>query len=135
MSRKAAQIDHVYRGKRWVKILTGLGPFLFLGVTISTYQTDGVSWTTIAWACMILFSILGFVDALSTRVEFNGETLLVIKNLRRAEYPRASLTSVTWAKGVAVSVGRDSGGVVELPDVGESNQGLAQALRAWIKQE
>ncbi|HKB59766.1 MAG TPA: hypothetical protein VKC56_06920 [Gallionellaceae bacterium] len=116
-----------------MKILTGLGPFLFLGVTVSTYQSDGLSWTTFALACMIPFSILGFVDALSTRVEFRGETLTVVRNLRRAEYPRASLISVMCAKGMHVSVRRVSGEVVELPDVGESNQGLARALRTWLK--
>jgi hypothetical protein len=134
MNRKsAAQAVRVYRGQRWVKVVTGLAPFLFLAATFSLCQSEGWSWLTVGGACVSLLSILGFADALSTRVELTGDALIVVKNLRRAEYPRADFTSVICAKGVAVSMRRASGEVVELPDVGGSNRGLAKVLRHWLE--
>ena len=73
------------------------------------------------------------MDAWTQRIEFHREHIVVVRNLRRREYPRSMFVKVQWGKGVPVSLQANSGQWIQLPGVGSTAQGLANTLRAWLK--
>jgi hypothetical protein len=106
---------------------------VFLAVAAISWASNGWSWTTVVLLCVIPLAFAGFLDAVTSRVELHHDRIVVVQNLRRREYARATFTKVTWGKGVPVALQRATGEWVELPGVGSSAQGMANTLRAWLK--
>ena len=98
-----------------------------------SYYTRGLSWVTVVFLGLALLGVAGVIDALTQRVELHEDRIVIVRNLRRREYPRAVFVKAQWSKGVPVSLQTTSGEWVHLPGVGTSSQGLVNTLRAWIK--
>jgi hypothetical protein len=126
-------VVRTFRPPRWVKVFALLCASIFPVVGVLSYRAEGWSWITTALIGFTLFGVLGVLDALTQRVELHQEHLIVVRNLRKTSYPRSTFTSVTWAKGVPVSLQCTSGSWIRLPGVGPSPQGMVNTLRAWIK--
>jgi len=79
-----------------------------------------------------VFAVAGFIDAMTARVELNNESIVIVQNLIRREYPRSMFVKVTWGKGMPVALQSKSGEWVRLPGVGKSSQAVVNTLRAWL---
>ena len=106
---------------------------LFSAVTYLSYRFNGRSWVTVALIALIPIAIAGVADALTQRIELHREHIVVVRNLRRREYPRRMFVKAQWWKGVPVSLQSTSGEWVHLPGIGPTAQGLVNTLRAWLK--
>ena len=106
---------------------------LFAAVAIVAYWTGGPAWVTLVLFALTIFAALGVLDVVTQRVELHQDRMVIVRNLRRREYPRAMFVKAQWAKGVPVSLQTTTGEWVQLPAVGGTSQGLVNTLRAWIK--
>jgi hypothetical protein len=108
---------------------------LFIVVAIVAYRTRGASWVTIVLVGLAIFAAAGVLDVLTQRFELHEDRLIIVRNFRRREYPRAMFVKAQWAKGVPVSLQTTTGEWVQLPAVSGSSQALVNTLRAWIRKE
>ena len=122
-----------FRSPRWVSVVAALSVLLILGVALLSFRIEGLSWVTITLLCLAPVGVAGFIDALTQRFELHEERIVVVRNLRKREYPRSMFVKAQWGKGVPVSLQCASGEWVHLPGVGSSAQGIVNTLRAWLK--
>jgi hypothetical protein len=122
-----------FRSPPWVKVVASTCALLFITGGFVSYYTRGWSWVTIVFVGLALFGVAGAFDAFTQRIELHDERIVIVRNLRRREYPRDLFVKAQWGKGVPVALQTVSGAWVQLPGVGASNQGLVNTLRAWIK--
>lgn len=108
---------------------------LFTAVAIVAYLTRGASWVIVGLFALAAFAAAGVLDVMTQRFELHEDRLVVVRNFRRREYPRAMFVKAQWAKGVPVSLQTTTGEWIQLPAVGGSSQGLVNTLRAWIRKE
>src|SRR5262245_55408160 len=114
----------MYRAPRWVVVAAMSSAVLFLAVTYLSYRFNGLSWVTVTLLVLLPVGIAGATDALTQRIELHRERIVVVRNLRRREYPRSMFVKVQWGKGVPVSLQSTSGQWIHLPGVGSTAQGL-----------
>ena len=105
---------------------------VFVALMVGAF-TDGLGW----WyrAASVAFcgvSVLGLAELASTRLTIDERSLSFVKTFRRRELRREDVHSVTWAKGVGVSIRLRDGEWVRLPQVGRSHQGVTNTIRAWL---
>src|SRR5688572_24100141 len=93
-----------FRMPRWTRVLAGAASLVFLAVTAISWASNGWSWMTVVLLCLVPLAFAGFLDAVTSRVELHHDRMVVVRNLRRREYPRATFTKVTWGKGVPVAL-------------------------------
>jgi hypothetical protein len=115
-----------------LRLVSGVSLLLFAVVAITLYALNGWTWMTLVAIGLLAFAAAGVADVLTMRVVLNPESIVIVRNLRRREYPRGMFVKATWAKGVPVSLQREDGTWVHLPGVGTSSQGMVNTLRAWI---
>jgi hypothetical protein len=123
----------MFRAPRWVVVAAMLSAVLFLAVAYLSYRFNRLSWVTVSLLVLVPIGIAGAADALTQRIEVHREHIVVVRNLRRREYPRSMFVKVQWGKGVPVSLQSSSGQWIHLPGVGSTAQGLVNVLRAWLK--
>jgi len=116
-----------YRGS-----VTAIAAVLFAAGAFVSYRALGLSWVTVVFVGLVALGIAGILDALTQRIELHDDRLVIVRNLRRREYPRAMFVKAQWSKGVPVSLQTAAGEWVHLPGVGASSQGLVNTLPAWI---
>lgn len=116
-----------------IKGLVSVALMLSIGGAVVLYRLKGWTALSIAAVLVALVAIAGLLDVLTARVILNAESIVVVQNLRRREYPRSAFTKVTWAKGVPVALQKKEGAWVRLPSVGKGSQALANTIRAWIR--
>ena len=124
---------HRFSSPLWVRLLCVFSAIAFPVAAYFIYAQQGWSWLSLAILSITIFALAGAIDALTSKVEVFPEHLVVVGNLRRREYERSDFVSVSWAKGVPVTLQSKSGENLRLPPVGSSAQGLTNTLRAWIK--
>ena len=124
---------NTFRSSGWVKLFALLAALVFLAGAVLCFRAQGWSWMTLLFSALALVAMAGFLDTLTARVELHPDHIVIVRNLRKATYPRATFARVTWGKGVPVSLQSTSGDWVKLPGVGRTAPGLANTLRAWIK--
>jgi hypothetical protein len=122
-----------FRAPRWSVVATMASAAVFAAVAYLSYRFNGLSWVTVGLLALLPIGIAGAVDILTQRIELHREHIVVVRNLRRREYPRSMFAKVQWGKGVPVSLQSTSGQWIHLPGVGSTAQGLANVLRAWLK--
>jgi hypothetical protein len=123
----------MFRPPRWIVALTATAALLFLAAALLLYHLQGWSWMSLVAAALIPVSLAGLADAMTSRIELRQERLVVVRNLRKREYSRDAFTSVSWGKGVPVSLQFAKGGWLHLPEIVSSGLGLANTLRAWVR--
>jgi len=123
----------MFRAPRWAVAAAMVSAVLFLAVAYLSYRFNGLSWVTVTLLVLVPIGIAGAVDALTQRIELHREHIVVVRNLRRREYPRRMFVKAQWGKGVPVSLQSTSGEWIHLPGVGSTAQGLVNTLRAWLK--
>ena len=89
-------------------VVTAIAAVLFVAGAFVSYRARGLSWVTIVFFGLVAFGIAGIIDALTQRIELHDDRLVIVRNLRRREYPRAMFVKAQWSKGVPVSP--DGGG-------------------------
>ena len=92
--------------------VTAIAALLFAAGAFVSYRARGLSWVTVVFVGLVALGIAGILDALTQRIELHDDRLVIVRNLRRREYPRANGCT--------------------FPGVGVSSQGLVNTLRAWI---
>jgi hypothetical protein len=133
MTPDAGQVRS-FRTTRWVAVAAAVSAGLFLAGAVLCYWLYGLtSWLTVVFLCLVPLGLAGVADVVTQRVELHAERMVVVRNLRRREYPRRLFVKAQWSKGAPVSLQTTAGEWVNLPGVGTSNQGLANTLRAWIQ--
>jgi drug/metabolite transporter (DMT)-like permease len=123
----------VFRPSLWIAVFAAVAAVMFVVLAYFTHRSKGWSWTAIALLCLVPVGVAGVLDALTCRIELTDEQLIVVENLRRRQYSRSAFVRATWAKGVPASLQLESGQWLQLPNVSVGNQGLANALRAWLR--
>jgi hypothetical protein len=123
----------MFRAPRPVVVAAMVAAVLFLAVASASYRFNGLSWVTLTLLALVPVGIAGVVDTLTQRIELHREHIVVVRNLRRREYPRSMFVKAQWGKGVPVSLQTTSGQWIHLPGVGSTAQGLVNTLRAWLK--
>jgi hypothetical protein len=79
-------------------------------------------------------SLLGVLDALTTKVVLTDASISIRKNLRRRTYLRNADSKASWEGGAQVSILVEPDGWIRLPDVG-SPRSLVNGLDHWIKRQ
>lgn len=133
MNNTVAETTKVFRPPTWMTLLSVCCLLLFSAVAFLLYKLDGWTWTTIASVLLVIISIAGLFDTLTSRVILSEDSIIIINNMLRHEYPRDMFVKVTWAKGVPVSLKSKEGKWIRLPEVGKGGQALTNTLRAWIR--
>ena len=123
----------MFRPSRWVVVVAVLCALLFLLGALLSFRSEGMTWVTLTFFCLVPIGVAGAIDAITQRIELHEEHIVVVRNIRRREYPRSMFTKAQWGKGVPVSLQSTSGEWLQLPGVGPSGQGLVNTLRAWLR--
>jgi hypothetical protein len=124
--------EHTWRMPRWVSaflLVFAVGAAI---LTVYFWRQGGLSVDSASAAGFTLLAALGVADTLTMRVSLFSDSLAVTSNMRRRTYPRDALESVTWGKGVGVSVKFRNGRWMALPPVGRA-QAVTNSVRAWIR--
>jgi hypothetical protein len=122
-----------FRAPKWIAVLLALGLLFPLAGVFSLYPREGISLWTISMATLAVLFLIGLLDVLISRIIINEESLEVVSNFRRRQYPRAAFSSVTWAKGCSVKLILRNGGHVQIPYTVDGGLPMANTLRAWLK--
>jgi hypothetical protein len=122
-----------FRSSPWVAVVAAVATLLFVALGLVSYRVGGVSWVSILFLCLVPLGVAGIIDAVTQRVELHPEHIVIVRNLRRREYPRSLFVQAQWSKGAPPSLQTTSGEWVHLPGVGSSSQGMVNTLRAWIR--
>ena len=133
MTRASPSRVRKFRPPRWIVAFIGMAALLFLAAAVLLYYLQGWSWMSLVAAALVPVSLAGLADAMTSRIELHEERLVVVRNLRKREYPRHAFASVSWGKGVPVTLQFAEGGSLHLPEIVSSGLGLANTLRAWIR--
>lgn len=123
-----------YRPPRWAQVVCVFGLLLFALAAFELSSSGDISLSAIA-ITLLLFAVVGVVDAFRTRLILFDESLVIVSNFRRREYPRSAFVAATSAKGSPVSLKFRGGGWLGLPALLVGGPGLANALRAWINRK
>lgn len=121
-----------FRSAPWMRWLAALGPLLAALAAWQIHAAEGWSPLALLAAALAPFFLLGFLDALTAKVELHPGHLLVVQHLRKRSFPRHAFRKAGWDKGGPAALQFASGEWLRLPPVGPSNQGLANSLRAWL---
>lgn len=122
----------ILRSPRALQVVTGVSFLLFGAMALILHETHGWAPITVAACGLWLLGLAGVVDSLTARVELRDESIVIVRNLRRREYPRRLFVKASWAKGAPVALQTDAGRWIRLPTVTLSSQGMRNKLRAWI---
>jgi hypothetical protein len=102
-----------------LRTLVFVGTVLFLGGFLSSSRTR-TPWTFYGFLALSVMGSLGVAEVLFGRIELGDDHIAVRGLFQRRRYPRAEVTSVSWAKGCPVSLGLSDGTWVKLPDTGHA---------------
>ena len=89
----------MFRSPRWAVAAAMVSAVLFLAVAYLSYRFNGLSWVTVTLLVLVPIGIAGAADALTQRIELHPEHIVVVRNLRRREYPRSMFVKAQWGKG------------------------------------
>jgi len=129
--RSLSRSAHI-TGPRWVTALILASVAALTTISVFLYRQQGPSLAFAEAVALALFSLVGLVASMTTRVVLYSDSLAITANLRRRTYSRTALDRVTWEGGVGVSLRLTSGEWIRLPDVGNS-QSVSNSIRAWLK--
>jgi len=121
-----------FHGLGWVTVLILASVAALTTVSVFLYRQQEPSLAFAEAVALALFSLVGLVASMTTRVVLYSDSLAITANLRRRTYSRTALDRVTWEGGVGVSLRLTSGEWIRLPDVGNS-QSVSNSIRAWLK--
>lgn len=122
----------IFRSPTWLMRFLGIASLASAVGAGLLHVRAGVTAYSMGLDLVALLMLVGFADALMTRVELNEEGLVRVDRFRRRFVPRAQIDSVKWEAGAGVAIRLIDGSWLGLPDVGNS-QARANSIRAWIK--
>lgn len=129
----ATSCPRVFRSPRylWVGAIAACVIAFVLGFVAFT---NGLSWVyRVFYLAFSVAAVFGLADVAWTRIELNENGIEIISGFRRQFVPLQAIDSITWAKGVGVSIKISDGSWIGLPEVGTGSQALSNSLRAWLK--
>lgn len=98
-----------------------------------SFRSIGLSIESVGLSVFSLIALCGFVDSIISKVELRGDSLVVVDNLRRREYPRDEFKRAVWEKGAPVALERNDGDWLKLPNFVGGGPGVVSIFRAWLK--
>ena len=121
------------RPPRSVWIVTIVAAAVVLAFTVIAFRVNIEWWYRLAFLVFSALFPFAFAELALSRVTLGATDLIVINGFRRRVVPRETIKSVTWGKGVGVSVELVDNSWLKLPGVGRGNQAATNTIRAWIK--
>ncbi|MDQ3997413.1 MAG: hypothetical protein M3303_10425 [Gemmatimonadota bacterium] len=119
----------VFRSPRWILVLLTVCTVLFaIGAWIQ-FRTRGLGLGLLGAAALVVFGVLGIVEALSFRVELSDDAVHITRWWVRRSYARDSILRFTSEKGVSAGFHLTDGRWVKLPPV----EGSVNSFRAWLR--
>jgi len=100
---------------------------------VALYRSAGPAWVSIFLFLFGGLSMIAFFDAVLGYLTLKKKTLEFKKNFKKTTILRSDISKVTWEKGYGVSVQLNEGELITLPSFGQNIQGLANSVRAWLK--
>jgi len=122
-----------FRPHAWLRLSSLAVAIALAAVAVFLQRREGVTSVVVCCALLSGVAALGFVQALTTYVRLDEESLVIASGLRMRRYARQDLESVTWAAGCGVAVRRTDGTWLKLPELGRDSQALCNSLRAWLR--
>jgi hypothetical protein len=124
----------VLRTRPWLAILSALTTLAFLGGAWAHHVAFPANWlVSSALALCGAIGLLGFAEALLTRIVLERDVLVfrTLRNTRR--FDRDQIVQVRWEKGCGISIRLTDQTWVEVPNLGYSNPALANEIRRWLR--
>jgi len=121
-----------FRHPRWM-IAAGLGAAAAMSAAAFAIHDSEPLWV---WAVFVGLGCLGLLasaDAATAALTLGPRSLSIRSNFRRREIPRAEIDRVASAAGCPVMLLLKNGTKIPLPSFGESNQGLVNSIRGWLR--
>ena len=87
----------------------------------------------IAVVVYALGGALWLADMFLKRIVLQADGIFIFSDFRSRTVSRAEIDSVTWEKGGGTSIKLRDGKWVRLPNAGQTSQGLANTIRAWLR--
>ncbi len=104
--------------------------FCTLGVALLNAGERGWEfWGTVM--LLVLFS-LSLLAAAMTKIENNGEFVMIVENFKRIDILKTLIENVSWEKGAGAHLKLASGKLVKLPATGRNDQGVTNSVRSWL---
>jgi len=123
----------VLRPKPWLVATVVTAAVLSLIGAVFLYRRAGWGFASVGLALMSVLGVAAIVELATSRIVLADSSLESGPLWSRRRYAAADVASVTWARGVGVSLKLTNGGWAKLPDMGYDAQGLTNTLRAWLK--
>lgn len=123
----------IYRAARFLWVIGTIMSVVVLGMTAIAFLVPLGVWYRVGFAAFALFSFAGLLELRSRKVVAENDGLTIVSDFRRRVIMRSQIESVAWEAGGGVSLKLADGRWHKLPDVGRTNEGLANSIRAWIK--
>lgn len=117
----------------WVyTVLVLIVAFCALGIaSMSAGERGWEFWATVTF---LVFCLIALLAAGFTKIENNGEFVIIVANFRKKQIPKANIEKVSWEKGVGSNLDLVNGTFVKLPATGRNEQGVANSVRSWLNQ-
>jgi hypothetical protein len=122
-----------FRPRSWLRF-SSLAAAIALAIGAAYLKLRGGT-TAITALCAILSvaAAAGFVQTLTTCIEFGEDSLVISSWFSTKQYARTTLESVTWEAGSGVALRLTDGAWLKLPELGHDSQALSNSIRAWLR--
>lgn len=115
----------------WLYVVIAIGELIATVGAVVIFLQQGLSWLTIALACLAIFFSLGFIDLAVSRIDLTPDALQITELHRRRAVAKNDITLVKF-EGGAVFLQLQNGSWFKLPDTGWNSLGVANTVRAWL---
>jgi hypothetical protein len=123
----------VFRCGVAVRVVMAVAALVVAALAVVSYLVSGWTWVAVGLGLMTPVMLAGVLDSMTARLELRPDSVVIVHNLVRREYPKHRFVKIDSGKGVPISLQMDTGEWVALPGVGTSRQGMVNTLRAWLR--
>ena len=118
----------IYRPPTW-QLVFMIAITAGAGCVAWALRTDpDMRWVALSFAAFAVLGLGAIVECLVARVILDGDTLRVVRLIRRERYERSDIEKVVVEKAAPTTLVLDDGRVVRLPGFAPH----ANTLRAWL---
>jgi hypothetical protein len=104
----------------------------FCASGVALMSAGELGWEFWGTVIILVICLIALIDALFTKIENNGEFLVIVYNFKKQQIRKANIKKVLWEKGVSSSMELVNGTFVKLPVTGRSEQGVVNSVRSWL---
>jgi hypothetical protein len=122
-----------FRVVPWIRILITVIASGSIAAAAFYYLQEGLTWISAFFIGFSVFCVAGIVESFSSYVRLGATEISFRETLGKTVIPKSDISKVTWEAGCGVSLLLCDGAWVKVPDLGQNSQGLANSIRAWLK--